>query len=446
MSEEFIEKKKTIDLSFQYKFPDILKIVRHNGKILIIAPETANWIVLDNESQLTFFNLLKFKPLGESIDSFNGLNDDVQQVLIQLEAKQFCQSKGIRKSDSKLSMLHFYLTNGCNMRCPHCYMWAGSKFDNELSFEEIQTLFNDFASYGGKLVVLSGGEICLRKDLLDIVKAAHDLGLKVQLISNGTLWSQSLIREVAKYISTIRISIDGYSEDVNKIVRGAGSFEKALNTIDSFVKLGVKTELAITPLYNKDLHLHIQDYVNFILGLKNKYAGYSFSTILSKDLLDGRDIKLSPKEKDEYREITNKIDYLCFGTNSADETFFEARKQRMIVDCCTYGELNVSSTGDIYFCSRVTSMSPSANIRTNSFSEIVELSQNAKRLANVDNLYPCRDCELKYICSGDCRLTYFEGFENINFSEEQKYVRTCSAENKSKFYDLMINMNDSLFE
>ncbi len=446
MSEEYIEKKKTIDLSFQYKFPDGLKTVRHNGKILIISPNTANWIVLDNESQLTFFNLLKFKPLGESINSFNGLNDDIQQVLIQLEAKQFCESNGKRRLEDKLNMLHLYLTNGCNMRCPHCYMWAGSKFDNELSFEEIQTLFKNFASYGGETVVLSGGEICLRKDLSDIIKSAYNIGLKVQLITNGTLWNQSLISEVAKYISLIRISIDGYCEKENRLVRGEGSFEKALNTIDSFLKLGIKTELAITPLYNKDLHLHTQDYANFIIGLKSKYKEYPFSIILSKDLLDGRDVKLSKDEQDEYREITNKIDYLCYGTNAADETFFKARKDRLIIDGCTFGELTVSSTGEIYFCARITSMSPSANIRTDSFVEIVNLSQNAKKLANVDNLYPCNDCELKYICGGDCRLTYFEGFENIDISKGLKYVRACSKENKYKFYDLMINMNESLFE
>ena len=33
--------------------------------------------------------------------------------------------------------LHLYLTNACNLRCPHCYMNAGKTGDNELTYEEI---------------------------------------------------------------------------------------------------------------------------------------------------------------------------------------------------------------------------------------------------------------------------------------------------------------------
>lgn len=444
--EEYIEKKKSIDLSYQYAFPDNLKIIRHNGKILIISPATANWIVLNNESQLKFFNLLLLNPIGQSIESFDGSREDLEQVLIQIEAKQFCQRQIKKQENSELTMMHLYLTNECNMRCPHCYMWAGSKLDNEITLDEILQLFSNFAFYGGKTVVLSGGEVCLRKDLLDILKGAYNNGLKIQLITNGSLWSQSLIIEASKYISQIRVSIDGYSENENKLVRGLGSFDKALNTIHSFLKQGIKTELAITPLYKKDLSQHIQDYVDFIIGLNTKYKEYPFSVILSKDLLDGRNVKLSKEEKEEYREITNRIDFLCYGRNSSDESFFNARKEKMIIDCCTYGELTISSTGDIYFCSRVTSMSPVANIRTISFEEIVNLSREAKRIANVDNLYPCRECELRYICGGDCRLIYFDGFDEIAVFENKKYNRICSEENRFKFYNLMIDMNESLFE
>ena len=62
---------------------------RYNGYILVIANETANWIVLENDSQLEFFELLKGFPLNEALDVFKGNMIDAQKTVIQLEAKRF---------------------------------------------------------------------------------------------------------------------------------------------------------------------------------------------------------------------------------------------------------------------------------------------------------------------------------------------------------------------
>ena len=55
--------QKTIDPKKQYIFPQNISIVRYDSKILVIAVETGNWIVLENESQLKFLNLLKENTL-----------------------------------------------------------------------------------------------------------------------------------------------------------------------------------------------------------------------------------------------------------------------------------------------------------------------------------------------------------------------------------------------
>ena len=57
---------KTIDLEKQYSFPENLKVVHRNESILIISRETANWIVLQNEFQLDFFELLKKYKLKDA--------------------------------------------------------------------------------------------------------------------------------------------------------------------------------------------------------------------------------------------------------------------------------------------------------------------------------------------------------------------------------------------
>ena len=72
-----------INSSKRYCLPEKTTIVRYNGYILVIANETANWIVLENDSQLEFFELLKGFPLNEALDVFKGNMIDAQKTVIQ---------------------------------------------------------------------------------------------------------------------------------------------------------------------------------------------------------------------------------------------------------------------------------------------------------------------------------------------------------------------------
>ena len=45
-----------IDVNKKYIFPQEICVVKYAEKYLIIAPEYANWIVLDSEEQLSILN------------------------------------------------------------------------------------------------------------------------------------------------------------------------------------------------------------------------------------------------------------------------------------------------------------------------------------------------------------------------------------------------------
>lgn len=126
-------------------------------------------------------------------------------------------------------------------------MFAGKAMDNELSTQEIFKLIEDYASIGGNQITLSGGEPCMHKDINDIIKFAYDHNLKVRILSNGTLMTDKWIEDYSKYIDSIQISVDGFSEETNSAIRGRGNFEKSLHAIDQFVLHGVNTSVAVTP-------------------------------------------------------------------------------------------------------------------------------------------------------------------------------------------------------
>ena len=113
----------------------------------MISPETANWIILENEEQWQFFQLLTSFDLGTALKQFCGAYENAQYTVMQIVAKHF-DNLAVRPKNNGGSM-QMYLTNECNMRCPHCYMFAGLKKDRELSTKEIFDIISSFRKRGG---------------------------------------------------------------------------------------------------------------------------------------------------------------------------------------------------------------------------------------------------------------------------------------------------------
>lgn len=62
--------KKKISEDTKFTLPVNIKKVIYKGKIFVISPETANWIILENEEQWQFFQLLTSFDLGTALKQF----------------------------------------------------------------------------------------------------------------------------------------------------------------------------------------------------------------------------------------------------------------------------------------------------------------------------------------------------------------------------------------
>jgi len=323
-------------------------------------------------------------------------------------------------------------------------MFAGKKKDSELTFGELCNLLHAFYQYGGEKVVFSGGEVTMRTDLLAILKVAHELGLEVNVLTNGVQWTSSFISEAAPYIDRLQVSIDGYSEETNSKIRGKNNFDKALCTVDNFIKNNVYTEVAMTPLFDHNLKNEIAKYVSFGKFLLKKYENSNFSIKFTGDIMDGRNVRFSKKQKNEYLKIIEKIFIGCYG-DVKDIPFIEFHKKGGLQDNCSFGNISITSDGDLYFCADIFPLKPFANIRETTYENMFKLSEIAKQKSHVDNLLPCKYCELKFICGGDCRIKYFKDFIEEPIETMGEAHRNCSQAIKNEYYDLMIRTNPDIF-
>lgn len=438
-----MKKQINIDIKKHYDFPENIGIVRHNCVWIVIAVDTACWIVLNNEEQFDFYNLLKTNTIEDALRIFKGDIRNAQWVIIQIEARHFCSKECVPFKEQTCMI---YLTNECNLRCPHCFLSAGIKRDNELTTTEIKTLLKEISDFGIEEVTFSGGEIATHPDLLQIIEFAHDCGLAVKLLTNGVAWTEEMVERIADKIVSVQISIDGYSEEENARVRGRGNFQKALDTVDFFMKRDIRTQIVITPYPDDNLSDKVSLYANFAKSLKAKY---NFSKILkivfTSGFMDGRSISLTPFQRDSYRNIINNVITEYLDEDARDYPFIIDHQQRRIMTNCSYGCLNISSDGNVYICSR-NGLSPVANLRTHSMSEIMAISKSASALSEINNLKPCCDCHLKYICGGGCRVDEFPALKTGPYKLDYNPERKCNPALRNEFYDLMVRTNESIFQ
>lgn len=151
-------------------------------------------------------------------------------------------------SSDKRPVIVWNVTRRCNLKCVHCYAHAKDiPFDNELSTREGKNLIDDLAQFGVPVLLLSGGEPLIRKDLPELAAYAVKKGMRAVISTNGTLITQEIARTLKNIgLSYVGISIDGM-EEINDRFRGVkGAFKAALDGIENCKVAGIKVGLRFT--------------------------------------------------------------------------------------------------------------------------------------------------------------------------------------------------------
>lgn len=132
-------------------------------------------------------------------------------------------------------VISWNLTYRCNLACEHCYLDAGGhpalstpEFADrgELSTEQCLAVIDQIAGFAPEaLTILTGGEPLLRRDILDIVRRAHERGLWVVVGTNGVSITANLARLLAEAgVRGMALSLDATDperHDTFRRVRGA---------------------------------------------------------------------------------------------------------------------------------------------------------------------------------------------------------------------------------
>jgi radical SAM protein with 4Fe4S-binding SPASM domain len=134
-------------------------------------------------------------------------------------------------------LVSWNLTRRCNLACGHCYLDAGQRNGpdgNGLATEDALRIVDDLAtSAPGAMVILTGGEPLLRKDLETLVATCAARGLTPVIGSNGTILDEARARSLAAAGARgVGISVDSAAPDFHDSLRGrSGAWLGALDGI-----------------------------------------------------------------------------------------------------------------------------------------------------------------------------------------------------------------------
>jgi len=138
------------------------------------------------------------------------------------------------------------LIRRCNLTCKHCYSISGDvDFPGELSTDEVFKVMDELRDFRVPVLILSGGEPLMRRDIFAISERAKAMRFYLGLSTNGTLIDAALadrIRDIG--YDYVGISLDGIGATHDQFRRQQGAFEKALTALrllrDRDVKVGVR--------------------------------------------------------------------------------------------------------------------------------------------------------------------------------------------------------------
>jgi SynChlorMet cassette radical SAM/SPASM protein ScmE len=141
------------------------------------------------------------------------------------------------------------ITNRCNLRCRYCYHFeSAGDVDGDLSTGEWSRFFEELNRCAVTEVTLAGGEPFMREDLKEIINGIVKNRMRFAILSNGTL----ITDEMAAFLAStgrcnhVQISIDGSMPESHDVMRGKGSFAKAVRGLMTLRRHGVPVAVRVT--------------------------------------------------------------------------------------------------------------------------------------------------------------------------------------------------------
>lgn len=320
----------------------------------------------------------------------------------------------------------------CNFKCKMCKFWQDSPLNlsNVISIEQWKDVLDQISDLGNMsncVINFSGsGEPLLRSNIFDLIKYGRSLGLKIQIISNGSCVNQQIATKIAESgLGFISFSLDSLNAQTHDFMRGmdkaCAGVLKAIDNISVFSPdtcIGINTVISglnledivkLTKWVQEDKRI---SYINFQAIAQpfsyNKAPDVEwFNADEYKGLWPGDEQKIKETidqlivlKGKGYKILDDIVQLNVFRDYFLDPLTFIKKKKCNLAKA---GILNIDPTGNVSRCQMVGVID---NIKNNTTIKQICLSKQAAD--HIDMINECkRNCHLVVSC-------HFEDESNEN--------------------------------
>lgn len=262
-----------------------------------------------------------------------------------------------------LTDLRISVTDRCNLRCAYCMPTDSNPCflskEELLTANEIEKAVTAMVGFEIEKVRITGGEPCLRPDLIEIVERIHRLGIQdIALTTNGILLENKLVALKNAGVKRLNISLDALDDQLFQSITGMKiSNQVVLSSIEVAKKLGFEVKINMVVIRNKnereilpmvaffkkrDIQLRFIEYMD--AGSMNDWK---MEQVVSKqeiyDLLC-QHYQLEPATQKTYGEVAKRYRF----TDNGAQIGFISSVTEAFCSSCTRARL--SSNGIFYNC------------------------------------------------------------------------------------------------
>lgn len=312
--------------------------------------------------------------------------------------------------------LQWHLTNACDQRCQHCYIWQ--KFEKEglrafPSLETAKKIIQDFLTFCTDMGVaphfsITGGDPLLYPFIWELLEELHSQSIPFTILGNPFHVTPEIGSQLQQLgCSSYQMSLDGL-ETLHDSLRKPGSFNATLRTLPILKAAGIRSMIMSTVSL-----LNYQE-LPAIAKLCTEYGVGNFAFSRYCPTHQDTQYNMPPLLYRKFLSDMWKVfqELIDQGTNFAlkdhlwtpflyEEGFYELceNDEGLLVDGCNCGikHMTLLPNGTVYACRRFDSIV--GNIHHQSFKEIF-LSDGMEKYRKVEKLAGCKDCELLNYCRG----------------------------------------------
>ncbi len=304
------------------------------------------------------------------------------------------------------------LTYACPLHCPYCSNPLNlTDYREELSTAEWKRVLAEARELGVLQLHLSGGEPLQRRDLVELVSSARDLGLYTNLITSALGLSLRRAQQLkAAGLDHVQISIQADEPALSDRIAGTTSYERKI----AAARLVKELDWPLT--LNVVLHRHNIDRIGRILDLaeelgadrielaNTQYYGWAWrnrgALLPSRTQLDRAEAEVRAARQ----RLQGKMQIIYVIPD------YYSKYPKPCMGGWGQQQLTVTPNGRVLPCPAAHTLDlPRADVRERSLAWIWEESPVFRRFRGTEWMpEPCRSCDRREVDFGGCRCQAFQ--------------------------------------